>query len=234
METLIAGAAQLGISLSPHQVQQFQTYYDELVAWNQRFNLTSITTYDEVQVRHFLDSLSAVLVEDLPRSPLMDVGSGAGFPGLALKIAFPELRLTLLDSVGKKTGFLQHIVGMLGLDGVDIITERSEVAAHDATQRERSACVVARALAPMPALLELTLPFCSLGGMLVYYKGAAVNAEMARSERALALLGGRWRQVVKVPVEGLRGRVLVVVDKVAPTPALYPRRVGAPAHRPLV
>lgn len=234
MQKLIAGAAQLGISLTTGQVQQLRTYYRELVAWNQRFNLTAITSYDEVQVRHFLDSLSVVLAEDPPGSPLIDVGSGAGFPGVPLKIAFPELRLTLLDSVGKKTGFLRPLVEVLGLEGVDIITGRAEVAAHDPALRERFATVVARALAPMPALLELTLPFCSVGGMLVSQKKCEVGAELGRSKRALELLGGRLREVVDVPLEGLEDRVLVVVDKVTPTPARYPRRVGVPTHRPLV
>lgn len=234
MEKLVAGAARLGIELTPTQIEQFQTYYQALVAWNQRVNLTAITDYAEVQVKHFLDSLSVTLAQRPLPAPLLDVGTGAGFPGLPLKIAYPELSVILLESTGKKAAFLHHLVPLLGLDGVDIISARAEEGAHDPALRERFATVVARALAPMPALLELTLPFCSVGGMLVSQKKGEIGAELDRSKRALELLGGRLREVVDVPLEGLEDRVLVVVDKVTPTPAQYPRRVGGPTHRPLV
>ncbi len=233
MQKLIAGAGQLGISLTQHQVHQFQTYYEELVAWNRRANLTAITGYEEVQVLHFLDSLSVLLVQPALRGPVIDVGAGAGFPGLPLKIACPDLRVTLLDSVGKKAAYLMHMVEVLGLEGVDVVTQRAEVAGRDPSLRETFACVLARGLAPMPTLLELTLPFCSMGGILISHKGGAAATEMARSERALALLGGRWRELVPVPLEGMNARALVVVEKVAPTAAGYPRRVGVPTRRPL-
>jgi len=235
MERLILGAQRLGFSLTPHQVAQFQAYYEELIVWNKRLNLTAITDYQEVQTKHFLDSLTVGLVLNNPSAlRVLDVGSGAGLPGVPLKILYPNLSLALTDSVAKKTHFLAHLVRRLGLEGVEVITGRAEELARDWDFREQFDLVVSRAVAPLATLAELTLPFCRLGGRVVAPKKAKVDEEVAQASRALATLGGRLQGVKEITVAGLlEDRALVVLGKVAPTPPQYPRRPGIPAKRPL-
>lgn len=168
MDLLKTGAAALGVRLDDSQVDQFRLYHRELVSWNTRVNLTAVTEWDKVRTRHVLDSLSAAAViptEVLDGGTAVDVGSGAGFPGLALKIAFPDLRMTLIDSTSKKTAFLQHVSGQLGLDGVVVLTGRAEELGHRPDLRESFDLVLSRAVARLPVLAELTLPFCKVGGL---------------------------------------------------------------------
>lgn len=233
----MAGAVRLGIALQRGQVERFERYGRELLAWNQRLNLTAITAWDEIITKHFLDSLTVALALPKPVGPgtgILDVGAGAGFPGIPLKIAFPEIRLALLESAKKKAAFLEQVTQALGLKGVTVIAERAEEAARMPEHREAYQVVVARALAPFPVLVELTLPFSTVGGMVVAQKKGDIALEIAQAGPALQRLGGRLRECRPVALPGLEdGRVLVIVDKVAATPQAYPRRPGMPAKRPL-
>ncbi len=235
MQKLIDGVSKLGLHLDERQIGQFALYFQELVEWNQRMNLTRITAYEDVQVKHFLDSLPVALVleQDIDYR-LIDVGTGAGFPGIPLKIWSPRIRLSLLESTGKKTQFLAHLVEKLQLGQVEIINQRAEDAAHDPQYREAFDAAVGRGLAPMPVLTELTLPFCRTGGCLIAQKKGQVDAEVAAASRAIDVLGGKLRELKKIEIEEFGEiRWLVIVDKVAGTPVKYPRRPGIPAKRPL-
>jgi 16S rRNA (guanine527-N7)-methyltransferase len=237
MEILAQGSRELGIELAGHQLDLFEVYYRELADWNQRVNLTAIIDYAEVQVKHFLDSLTLLLTlpEGLaPGTRIMDVGSGAGFPGLPLKLAFPELRVTLSDSVGKKLAFLKHLLPALGLADVELHTGRAEDLGHHSELRERFDLVLARGVAKQPVLLEYTLPFCAVGGRVVAWKHGGIEAELAGAKNALTRLGGGPVSLHPVTVTGLAdNRILVVVEKVRPTPKDFPRRPGTPAKQPL-
>ncbi len=245
MKLLFEGARRLGIELTAEQLAAFQTYYQELIAWNKKFNLTAITDYEEVQIWHFLDSLTCLLaLEDkgrgaplLPSFPsvsVIDVGTGAGFPGLPLKIVRPELRLTLLEARGKKVAFLEHLVRRLGLEDVKVVKGRAEKWGRDPAHRERYDLALARALAELPILVEYALPFCRLGGLLIAQKGAGLRTEVEAAGPALDILGGALRRIIPVELPGLaQPRSLVVIEKVAPTPEKYPRRPGIPRKRPI-
>jgi 16S rRNA (guanine527-N7)-methyltransferase len=237
MEILARGSAELGLALSTHQLNQFQIYYMELAEWNQRVNLTAITGHHQVQVKHFLDSLTVLLA--LPKAPspslrVVDVGAGAGFPGLPVKLALPETHLTLVESVGKKARFLEHLVGVLGLSGVEVYPGRAEHLAHQSELRESFDLAISRGVARASTLLEYALPLCCLGGRVVLLK-RGIEEELAAVAPALEVLGGRLADVYPVQVTGLAddGRVVVAVDKVQPTPEKYPRRPGMPVKRPL-
>ena len=237
MALLCGGAAELGLDLNARQVRQFESYYLELAAWNQRVNLTSVTGYEEVQVKHFLDSLSVLqaLPAGLPPGArLADVGAGAGFPGLPLKLAFPDIHLSLMESTGKKTRFLAHLVEVLGLSGVEVLIGRAEELAHRSELRESFHLVVSRGVARLPILLEYTLPFCRQGGRAALPRRGEVDREAADASKALDVLGGRVSGIHPVSVTGLDdGRVVLLLEKVGPTPDQYPRRPGIPAKRPL-
>ena len=237
MELLIRGAEGLNLCLTPEQVRTFQDYYQELTSWNRRMNLTAIVEYEEAQTKHFLDSLTTSLViSDNVREygRVMDIGSGGGFPGVPLKVAFPGIHLALMDSVGKKTTFLTHLVNFLGLTDVEVYTGRAEDLALDPKLRESFDVVVSRGIASMRILMELTLPYCRVGGMVVTLKKGEIASEVVSSLHAMEVLGGRIRESRGVDIEGLRdGRVLVVVDKVKHTPAKFPRRPGLPRKHPL-
>jgi len=241
MQRLTDGAQALGLSLTPEQQAAFQLYYEELVAWNQKFNLTAITDYEQVQIRHFLDSLSCLLAEETrlaisrPEARAIDVGSGAGFPGIPLKLVCPGIRLTLLEATGKKVAFLQHCIERLGLHRVMAIKARAEELAHDPAHRGQYDLALVRAVANLPVVAEYALPFCKLGGWLVAQKGEAGGAEAWQAQRSMALLGGELRRVMPVELSGLpEDRSLVVIEKVSATPEAYPRRSGMPSKRPLV
>ena len=237
MEILIKGAAQLGLQLSHEQIERFQIYYRELMDWNRRMNITAIVGDEEVQRKHFLDSLTLTLVLDegfKKRGTLLDVGSGGGAPGIPLKVAFPRIHVSLLDSVAKKTAFLRHLVEALGLTGVEVYTGRAEELGLKPQLRERFDVVVARGVAPTPVLMEITLPFCRVGGIVIALKKGDIRAEVEGSLHAMEVLGGKLRERRGVEVEGLEdGRALVVIDKIKPTPAKFPRRPGLPAKHPL-
>ena len=237
MELLESGAATLGIPLGARQVGQFQRYYRELVEWNARVNLTSVTGWAEVQTRHFLDSLTVSLAiesELLHSGRALDVGAGAGLPGMPLKIAFPGLKLTLIDATAKKAAFLQHLAGALGLDGVEVVTGRAEALAHASEMREGFDIVASRAVARLSVLAELTLPFCSVGGTVVAQKKAGIDQEIEEARKAIELMGGEIEEVRRIDLPELaEPRSLVVMRKVSWTPANYPRRPGIPKKRPL-
>jgi 16S rRNA (guanine527-N7)-methyltransferase len=240
MQRLVEGARALGLRLTTEQQAAFQLYYEELVAWNQKFNLTAITDYEQVQVRHFLDSLSCLLASEVrltlnqPHAWVIDVGTGAGFPGLPLKLVCSQANLTLLEATGKKVMFLEHIVDRLGLQSVVPIKARAEELAHDPTHREQYDLALARAVADLPVVVEYTLPFCKVGGRVMAQKGEAGAAEAWTAERAITLLGGEIRQVISVELPSLpEDRSLVLIEKTGLTPPAYPRRPGIPSKRPL-
>jgi 16S rRNA (guanine527-N7)-methyltransferase len=234
LPTLVDHARRSGIELSPAQLDAFQIYQRELVEWNARFNLTTITDPDQVIVKHFLDSLSVAPVVRQNIYSLIDLGSGAGFPGLPLKIAFPALRVTLIDSTGKKVEFLKHVIAELNLRGVTALHARAEELAHDPKYREKYDAAVARAVADLPTLLEYALPFVRVGGVFVAQKGVDVEEEVRRGARAMKVLGGRLREVSPVRLPGLEPRHLIVVEKIATTPSQYPRSAGAPRKKPIL
>ncbi len=232
---LSAHAHEFGIELSPAQLEAFEIYLRELVAWNARFNLTTITEPDQVIVKHFLDSLSvASVLHDPVPAMLIDVGSGAGFPGLPLKIGLPALSVTLIDSTGKKVEFLKHVIAELNLRGVTALHARAEEVAHNPAHREKYDAAAARAVADLATLLEYTLPFVRVGGVFVAQKGVDVEEEVRRAARAMEELGGRLSAVVPVQLPGLEPRHLIVVEKVAATPGNYPRAAGAPKKKPIL
>lgn len=243
--TLPDRAREMGIELTDAQVLAFQRLQEELLDWNQRLNLTSITDPAEVETKHFLDSLSCLLA--LPRidgRPLaawlasapraVDIGAGAGLPGLALKIAWPGLRLTLLEATGKKCRFMEHVVGVLGLPDVTVVQARAE----DFGQRGGRLAfdlALARAVSRLPALLEYGLPMLKLGGWFIIQKGRNPQEELVQARLALQTLGGSLHEALPVRVPGLEAeRWLVVVAKAASTPAAYPRRAGIPERQPIL
>jgi len=239
MEKLEAGVRNLGLSLNKRQLEQFGIYYQELVDWNRRVNLTRITDREEVQIKHFLDSLTVMLAlgQSADRAGLrvLDVGAGAGFPGLPLKILLPDIRLVLLDATAKKTRFLNQLTTRLGLEGVSVVTGRAEAVAHDDGYRERFDVVLSRAVASLSVLAELTLPFCALGGSFVAQKKGAIDAEIQDADCAIDILGGRLREVKGIGLEEFDDqRWLIIIDKVKATPPQYPRRPGIPAKRPIL
>jgi 16S rRNA (guanine527-N7)-methyltransferase len=238
MEKLIAGAKKLGLQLSPSQLEQFNTYYQELVEWNKRVNLTAITDYEKVQIKHFLDSLTVILAWQPPPSGatphLIDVGTGAGIPGIPIKILFPNTELVLLDSTTKKATFLNHLKQKLGLGDIEIVVGRAEEAAHKPQYREKFDVVLSRGVAPLPTLVELTLPFCKIGGSFISQKKGAIEQEVSNSEKAISRLGGKLREIKRIDMEELPDeRYLVIIEKISATPPQYPRRPGIPAKRPI-
>ena len=239
MEKLKVGAKKLGQELNPRQIEQFEMYYQELVDWNKRVNLTAITDYEEVQIRHFLDSLTVTLawkplINNIELR-IIDVGTGAGIPGIPLKIVFRDIKLVLLDSTAKKAAFLHHLKHKLGLDNVEIVVGRAEEVAHQAQYRERFDLVLSRAVASLPTLVELTFPFCTIGGKFIAQKKGDIDLEVSQAKKAISLLGGNLREVKRVDLfEFADERQLIIIDKVSPTPQQYPRRPGIPSKRPLV
>ncbi len=235
---LKSGASKLGLSLDSRQLEQFQTYYRELISWNQRMNLTRITEYEEVQIKHFLDSLTVTLALKQPTGGnslrLIDVGTGAGIPGLPLKILLPDIRLVLLDATAKKATFLYHIRDRLGLEDVEVVVGRAEEVAHQTEYRERFDVVLSRGVAPLATLVELTLPFCTIGGSFIAQKKGEIEPELSQATKAISILGGNLREVKKIELEEFTDeRYLVIIDKITVTPEKYPRRPGIPAKRPL-
>jgi 16S rRNA (guanine527-N7)-methyltransferase len=237
MERLIAAVKQiLNVELTPGQVGAFRTYAAELAEWNEKFNLTAIRTPAEVEIKHFADSLSCLLVMRNPTlsGRLIDVGTGAGFPGVPLKIMYPELKLTLVESVGKKVTFLEHLVGKLGLKDVRVLQKRAEELGQETGQRETYDWAVARAVAETRTLLEYLLPLVKKGGKVLAQKGESAPAEAQAAEHAAKILGGSLERIVPVELPGVvEPRYLVVFSKVSATPQRYPRRTGLPGKEPL-
>jgi 16S rRNA (guanine527-N7)-methyltransferase len=236
MEKLVHEAQQLfGVHLTGRQVVAFMTFENELLAWNEKFNLTAIRDAEGIRTKHFLDSISCTLAwKENPPKHLIDVGTGAGFPGIPLKILYPFMQLTLVESVGKKANFCRHAVEILKLDAVEVVTARAEEMGQMPAQRESYDWAVARAVANLPILAEYLLPLVQVGGRMLAQKGHSGPAEAHNAEKAFRLLGGRMRQLLPVTLPGVaEERYLVVVDKVAATPPQYPRKPGFPAKKPL-
>lgn len=237
MDQFVQDAQQLlNVRLSNAQVDSFRLYQQELLTWNEKFNLTAIRDIEQIRTKHFLDSLTCVLAwgDNRPKS-LIDVGTGAGFPGIPLKIIFPSMQLTLVESVGKKTKFCQHIVDILNLEYVNIIQDRAEILGQNPKYREKFEWAVARAVANLPVLVEYLLPLVRLGGGVIAQKGESGPAETQKASKAIQILGGTLRQLLPVTIPGVvEERYLVIIDKNARTPKLYPRRSGIPAKKPLI
>lgn len=208
----------IGLKLSPRQLRAFRDYERELLSWNEKFNLTAIREVEDIRTKHFLDSLSTLLeLKDPAPATLVDVGTGAGFPGIPLKIALPDLRLTLVESIGKKSEFCQHVVNQLQLDEVEVLTLRAEDVGQQSRYREQFDWAVARAVASLPVLAEFLLPLVRVGGALLAQKGGNAHAEVHAAERSIQLLGGSLRRLSLVTLPGVVDeRYLVVVDKKPP------------------
>jgi len=235
-EGLRAAASELlEIDLTQQQIRSFAWYSQEMLDWNRRFNLTAITNPAEIESKHFLDSLTCIRgMGHPPQGRVVDVGTGAGFPGLPLKIVYPHLELTLVESIGKKANFCRHVVDGLALNGVTILHARAEDVARMQEHRAMYDWALARAVAPMEVLAEYLLPLLRVGGRALAQKGETGPAEAHAAEKAMQLLGGRLTQLIAVDLPKVaESRYLVLVEKVAQTPAEYPRRAGMPAKRPL-
>lgn len=235
-----SAARRLGVELTATQLRQFRQYGDLLLAWNARINLTAITDPAAIQILHFLDAVTLVPVirqwqvaagTDAPA--LLDVGSGAGLPGLALKLVLPELQVTLLDGTGKRVAFLRQVIDALGLEGIGAVQGRAEALAHDPEWREWFDLVTARALARLPLLLEWCLPLTRVGGLLLAPKAGDLEAELAEGRRAAHELGGEARAPLAVDAPELPNRFIIAVDKWRKSGASYPRPGGLPKRFPL-
>ena len=225
----------LGIRLTDVQKRQFDRYYELLIEWNRVMNLTGITEYDEVNLKHFTDSLTIVRIKDMENvSTLIDVGTGAGFPGIPVKIAFPHIKVTLLDSLNKRIKFLNQVVEELDLKDVVTLHGRAEDYAKKQEYREQFDLCVSRAVANLSTLSEYCLPFVKKEGCFISYKSADSDEEIQQSQNALDILGGKIEKVDKFMLPGSdMGRALVMVEKVKNTPKKYPRKAGMPSKEPL-
>lgn len=226
----------LGVELSPVQEESFRVYARELLIWNERINLTAIREPADIIRKHFLDSLTCTFAwrEMEPPASLIDIGTGAGFPGIPLKILMPGLRLTLVESIGKKADFCRHIVDTLQLENVEVITARAEEVGAQDTHREMYDAATARAVAQLNILAEYLLPLVRVGGFAIAQKGNTAPAESQQANRAITILGGVIRPLIPVMIPRVEeARYLVVMKKIKPTPAAYPRRVGIPSRKPL-
>ncbi|HEX7433114.1 MAG TPA: 16S rRNA (guanine(527)-N(7))-methyltransferase RsmG [Anaerolineaceae bacterium] len=225
----------LGLNLTDKQISSLMTYEKELIDWNSRFNLTAIRDTGLIRTKHFLDSFSCMIaLRDLPPKSLIDIGTGAGFPGIPIKIILPKLRLTLVESVGKKANFCQHLVEKLELEDVSVLTARAEEIGQLKEYRQKFDWAVARSVANLPVLVEYLLPLVKVGGRILAQKGENAHIEANAAEHALSLLGGRLRQLMPVTLPGVVDeRFLIVIDKIAATPPIYPRKTGIPVKKPL-
>lgn len=223
----------IGIELSDEQLEQFLTYYEMLIEKNKVMNLTAITDFDEVLEKHFEDSLSLIQAVDLEKSQaVIDLGTGAGFPGIPLKIAFPNLQITLADSLNKRILFLDDVISELGLTGIDTVHGRAEDLAKNSDYREKFDLCVSRAVANLSTLSEYCLPFVKIGGKFISYKAGECDEEVAASKSSIFLLGGKISDIKKFEL-GESGRAFVIIDKVSGTPKKYPRKAGTPSKDPL-
>lgn len=229
------GLRDLNITLTDGQKEQFLQYYELLTEWNSFMNLTAITEFQEVVVKHFLDSLSLIKAEVFTgRGTLIDVGTGAGFPGIPLKITFPELEVTLLDSLNKRVKFLNEVTGALGLQKITALHGRAEDFGKKKEYREAYDFCVSRAVANLSSLSEYCLPFVKVGGCFISYKSGKIEEEKKQAEKAVSLLGGAFRETVCFHLADTdMERALCMIEKKRPTPGKYPRKAGTPVKEPL-
>ena len=224
----------IGITLSERQLDQFALYFEMLIEKNKVMNLTAITEFDEVLEKHFLDSVSLIRAKDLHQPiTVLDLGTGAGFPGIPLKIVFPKLKVTLADSLNKRVLFLQEVIEKLELTDIEAVHGRAEDLARDKAYREQFDLCVSRAVANLSTLSEYCLPFVKLGGEFISYKSGDCEEEVAAAKSAVFLLGGKVKDTMKFEL-GESGRSFIVIEKVKGTPKTYPRKAGTPSKKPLV
>lgn len=232
---LTDGCEELGITLSDTQMEQFLIYYENLVEKNKVMNLTAITEFEDVMVKHFLDSLSIVKAVDMSKvSRIMDLGTGAGFPGIPLKIAFPEIEFVLLDSLNKRIKFLNEIIDKCRFEKITAIHGRAEELAKRQEYRETFDLCVSRAVANLSSLSEYCIPYVKMNGYFISYKSGNIDIELENARKAIYLLGGEQKSVVqfRLPETDIE-RSLVVIEKKRTTPAKYPRKAGMPSKEPL-
>lgn len=225
----------LGIKLTDSQNEQFDRYYELLIEWNRVMNLTGITEYDEVVLKHFIDSLTIARICDMSKvSSLIDVGTGAGFPGIPIKIAFPHIRVVLLDSLNKRLKFLNTVIDELNLESVQTLHGRAEDHARKAEYREKFDLCASRAVANLSTLSEYCIPFVQRGGAFISYKSGTSDDEIKQAEKAVEILGGKIEKIDKFALPGTdMGRALIEIRKRKNTPGRYPRKAGIPAKEPL-
>ncbi|WP_404330605.1 16S rRNA (guanine(527)-N(7))-methyltransferase RsmG [Mesobacillus maritimus] len=224
-----------GITLSDEQMKQYEVYFNTLVEWNEKMNLTAITQKEEVYLKHFYDSVSAAFYFDFNQPlTICDVGAGAGFPSIPLKIAFPGLQVTIVDSLNKRINFLEHLAQELGLENVQFVHDRAETFGRNPAHREKYQLVMARAVARLSVLSELCLPLAQIGGTFIAMKGGQAEEELQSGKKALAVLGGKMSSVhsFKLPVEESERNILIV-HKEKKTPKQYPRKPGTPNKTPI-
>lgn len=234
-ELVAKAAAEYGLQLTNGQIAAMDTYYRLLLEWNEKMNLTAITEPHEVAVKHMIDSLSCYREKIFTAAArIVDVGTGAGFPGIPLKIFQPELELILMDSLNKRLNFLREVAGNLGLQGVAFVHARAEEAGKNKQHRESYDIAVSRAVARLNVLCELCLPLVKVGGWFIALKGAQYEDEVHEAAQALTILGGQVADIRPVSLPGLADkRAVIYIKKVAATPPLYPRKAGTPEKKPL-
>ncbi len=235
MERLQSKAEQLGIRLSEKQLEQFQCYYERLIEKNKVMNLTAITEYEEVVDKHFIDSILLGSVKELSgKKRVIDVGTGAGFPGIPLKIVYPELEITLLDSLNKRVKFLNEVIEELGLTGIQAVHSRAEDLAQDAAHRQQYDICVSRAVANLATLSEYCIPFVKQGGYFISYKSTQIEEELKQAKKAVQVLGGTLEQVETVQIpETTIERQFVMIRKTGTTPKKFPRKAGTASKTPI-
>ncbi len=228
------GLSDLNLTLTIEQEKQFLLYYEMMIEKNKVMNLTAITEFEDVIEKHFLDSLSLASFVNLDHQSVIDIGTGAGFPGIPLKIAFPDLHITLMDSLNKRILFLQDVIEALHLEGISAVHARAEDLGHKAEYREQFDLCVSRAVANLSTLCEYSLPFVKVGGMFVSYKSGEIEAEAKEAEKAIKLLGGERKETIHFQLNHTEiARSFVLVEKKKQTPKTYPRKAGTPSKSPL-